>query len=232
MGYFYPAKDHAQGAYTLNEEKEAIAYAATICFSCSDFAIKQINGKDEFYISEKRHLDILEQSRLSLTIFYKKTMINHWHHISPLRMSLYLSLQLKYMIFHKSPCKSFIRWLPCKFPAYCKYHKKQGERLLQEKTWSMLSYLLNLKSDASLEMKICPYSTTNCINLKSFLQNVTCSFDHQNFHLGETIPRWPGLQYLVQSVVSSGQITRRPGLTVEPSPSREDITQSTKKWGQ
>lgn len=60
MGYFYPAKDHAQGAYTLNEEKEAIAYAATICFSCSDFAIKQINGKDEFYISEKHHLDILD----------------------------------------------------------------------------------------------------------------------------------------------------------------------------
>ena len=60
-GYFYLVSDHAQGSYTLNEGKEAIiVYAATICFICSDFAIKQINSKDGFYISEKQHLDILD----------------------------------------------------------------------------------------------------------------------------------------------------------------------------
>ena len=30
------------------------------CFRCSDFAIKQINDKDGFYISEKQDLDILD----------------------------------------------------------------------------------------------------------------------------------------------------------------------------
>ena len=49
-----------QGVYTLNEGKETIVYAATICFICSGFAIKQINGKDGFYISEKQHLNILD----------------------------------------------------------------------------------------------------------------------------------------------------------------------------
>ena len=60
-GYFCLASDHAKGPYTLNEGKEAIiVYAATICFISSDFAIKQINSKDGFYISEKQHLDILD----------------------------------------------------------------------------------------------------------------------------------------------------------------------------
>ena len=52
-GYFCLASDHAKGPYTLNEGKEAIVYDATICFICSNFAIKQINSKDSFYISEK-----------------------------------------------------------------------------------------------------------------------------------------------------------------------------------
>ena len=59
-GSFYLAEDYAQRAYTLDEEKEAIVYAATIRFICSDFAIKRINGKDCSCISEEQHLDILD----------------------------------------------------------------------------------------------------------------------------------------------------------------------------
>ena len=59
-GSFYLAEDNAQRAYTLDEEKEAIVYAATIRFICSDFAIKHINGKDCSFVSEEQHLDILD----------------------------------------------------------------------------------------------------------------------------------------------------------------------------
>ena len=59
-GSFYLAEDYAQRAYTFDEEKEAIVYAATICFICSDFAIKHINGKDCSCISEEQHLDLLD----------------------------------------------------------------------------------------------------------------------------------------------------------------------------
>ena len=58
-GFFYLAEDYAQPAYTLDEEKEAIVYAATIRFICSDFAIKHINGKDCSCISEEQHLPYL-----------------------------------------------------------------------------------------------------------------------------------------------------------------------------
>ena len=59
-GNFYEAESVAQRVYTLNEEKNAIVYAATIRFICSDFVIKQINGKDCFQILEDQHLDILD----------------------------------------------------------------------------------------------------------------------------------------------------------------------------
>ncbi|KAL9976982.1 hypothetical protein ACROYT_G014333 [Oculina patagonica] len=55
---FYAAVDVDQGAYNLNEEKLAFVYAATIRNICCDLAIKQVRGKDIFYVSEEQHLDI------------------------------------------------------------------------------------------------------------------------------------------------------------------------------
>lgn len=59
-GNFYAAQDVDQRTYALNQEKEAFVYAATIRFICCDLAIKQVNGKDVFCVSEEQHLDILD----------------------------------------------------------------------------------------------------------------------------------------------------------------------------
>ena len=59
-GNFYETEDAEQRKYTLNEEKEAIVYAGTIRFICSELSIEQVNGKDYFCVSEEQHLDILD----------------------------------------------------------------------------------------------------------------------------------------------------------------------------
>ena len=130
------------------------------------------------------------------------------------RERYYLSLQLKHMIFHKSACISFIRWLPCKFPAFlahlfwvhlninlCFQNEKWSQSLSRDTVnikWSKDYYkkeliFTNVKTRKSGQnhaevlaelKKRCKSRNENMSllyhilyqNLKSLLQNVTCSF--------------------------------------------------------
>lgn len=57
-GHFYLLEDRVRCTYTLNKDKEALVYAATVRYICRDLSIQHINGKDFYRLLESQHLNI------------------------------------------------------------------------------------------------------------------------------------------------------------------------------